>query len=90
VSPAGQIRTLVLVRPGSAARGTADTRHGPRVTYTVPWDSCLPKGFPAAIMCALPRPSRCFIADLPRGADPWLAILSGRVAGSSDVCGKIA
>ena len=27
--------------------------------------------FAVGIMCSLPRPSRCFIADLQRGADPW-------------------
>ena len=49
-----------------------------------------PSAFAVGIMCSLPRPSRCFIADLSRCADPWPPRLSGKIAGSSEICRKIA
>jgi len=46
--------------------------------------------FAAGIICVLPYPSRCFMADLPRQEDPWPAHLSGEIASSSGISGQIA
>jgi len=46
--------------------------------------------FAARIMSALSYPSLCFIADLQRQEAQWPARLSGKIAGISEICGKIA